>query len=246
MSSLPLPSVVISVGTSPVAVVAPGPCLVVSVQQQQGSAPPAPNFKVLATDGVTVLSVQQGGTNYMFAAPAGTNFRTGQIVGYIKTVSGTVNFSVFADPVVGGQQLPSGAGYVFQTVLTSAQLLALPTPPVQLVPPAPVGFFWAPRRLVLQYRYGSVAYTINNADNDFQLEYSGQSSALISPAATGLVDQTANEVIVQDSADAATVLAQSALAALGLELSLVGTGAALTLGNGTVVATVYCDLVPLQ
>ena len=243
----PVSQATLSVGTSPVAVLAPQDCLAVTVQQQQGSAPPAPNFNILATDGSTVLSSQQGGTNFTFTAPAGTKFRAGTVVGYIETVAGTVNFTVFADPVVGGAELPTGLGNVAFTTITSAQLLAIQTTAIGLVPAPPMGFFLVARKLVLQYKFVATHYTIANADNAFRLQYTGKTVALIGPLVTGLMDQIVDTTISQGPAVAQAAIARTNVEALGLELKLAtGTGPVLTVGDGLLYVTLFYDTVPLQ
>jgi len=150
-------------------------------------------------------------------------------------------------------ELVGGVGHLAVTYkLTSAQLLALPGTIVQLVPApglAPKGLgssiVLIPTRLVLQYLFNTTAYTLGNADNKFQIEYTGKSTALIQAACAGTVDQIVNEYITA-GAIAAGILAQTAVANLGLEVTLVGTAPALTLGDGTVVLTLMYDVVVLQ
>jgi len=127
-------------------------------------------------------------------------------------------------------------------LLTSAQLLALQTTAIQLVgtpltPPHGFGksVLLVPTRMTLQYIFNTTAYTIGNADNAFQIEYTGKSTSLMKTNATGLVDQVVNEVITVEPAVAGQVLAQSNAAGLGLEVKLTGTAPALTLGDGAVV-----------
>lgn len=236
----------LSVSTSAVAVVAPQDCLAVTIQQQQGSAPPAPKFSVYATDGVTVLSTQQPGTNFVFNAAPGTKFSAGQVVGYVSIPTGTVSFTVFADPVVAGQSPPGAGANTVTTVLTSAQLLALQTTAIKVAPAPPMGFFIKPRTMSLQYKFKTGAYTIGNADNAFQLEYAGKSASLIAPAATGLVDQTADTVITQEPSATQAAIARTGVEGLGLELKLAGTTPALTVGAGSVIVTLTYDTVSLQ
>lgn len=243
--SAPKASVDLSVANTAVAVVAPGPCSVVTVQQKQGSDPPSYPFKVLALDGTTVLSTQQGGTNFNFVAPPGMSFFQGQTVGYIKIlVAGPATFTVFADPVFGPAAPITQSS---QVTLTSAQLKALQTTAIQLAPNPGPGRMLVPLRLTLQHKFKTLAYTIGNADNAFQLEYVGQSTALLAPAATGLMDQSADTIITQAPAVALAAIARAVSENLGLELLLVGTTPALTgaTAAGTMVATLYYAIVPL-
>jgi len=137
--------------------------------------------------------------------------------------------------------------------LTSAQLLALNATAIQLAnapgtPPKGFGssIVLLPTFLYLQYIYNSTAYTIGNADNRFQIEYTGKAVNLLSGLATGLVDQAANTVEGTWSPVAGNIIAQANVANLGLEVKLVGTTPALTLGNGTVVLTMEYDAIILQ
>jgi len=127
--------------------------------------------------------------------------------------------------------------------LTSAQLLALQTTAVTLVPSPvtgggistpPTGFLLYPTALTAEYVYNSTAYTIANSDNAFQIEHVGKSTALLSLLVTGLVDQTANTIASNLPTTPGSKIATTNCANLGLEVKLIGTTAALTLGNGTV------------
>jgi hypothetical protein len=137
-------------------------------------------------------------------------------------------------------------------ILTSAQLLNLQNVAVQLVSaPGLVdkGFGSAlalfPTNMVLQYRFGGTAYTVA-ATSAFQIEYSGQTTNLISAAATGLVDQAVNEVVNIGVPAVSGNLAQTVVANLGLEVKLAGTTPSLTLGNGTVALFLQFDIMVLQ
>lgn len=138
--------------------------------------------------------------------------------------------------------------------LTTAQLLALQTTAVQLVA-APVtsggtislppgGFLYVPTTLTADYDFEGTAFTIGNADNAFQIEYTGKSTSLLSMTVTGLVDQVADTVATNFAAATGTKFALTNAANLGLEVKLVGTTPALTLGNGNVylnlLYNVYC------
>jgi len=126
--------------------------------------------------------------------------------------------------------------------LTSAQLLALQTTAVTLVPapvtsniPAPPnGYLFYPTALEAEYVYNTTAYTIGNADNAFQIEYVGKSTALLSMLVTGLVDQTAVTVARNSVTSPGSKIAKANCANLGLEVKLIGTTPALTLGDGKV------------
>lgn len=150
--------------------------------------------------------------------------------------------SVFKHGVVAQGKFIGQVAYI----LSSAQLLALQTTAIQLL--NALGSNWAlyPTSLALQYRYGTTAYTIANSDNRFQIEYTGKSVNLLSSLATGLVDQTANEIVIAKPAVVGAIFAQTNMANLGIELKLAGTTPALTVGDGTVVVTLGYEILVLQ
>lgn len=139
--------------------------------------------------------------------------------------------------------------------LTNAQLLALQTTAVQLVAPPvttggtislpPNGFLYVPSTLTLEYRFATAAFTLGNADNRLQVEYTGQTANLISVLATGLLTLTANAVTTNQGPDTGTITTLATSANLGLEIKLAGTTPALTVGGGTVVVHMLYNLYAL-
>jgi len=143
--------------------------------------------------------------------------------------------------------LPGPAGGLIALQLTSAQLLALQSTAVQLVP-APVigpGYQLYPVSLYAEYVFNSTAYTIGNADNAFQIEYTGKTTSLLSMTVTGLVDQVVSTAAVQQVILAGAKIAKTNCNGLGLEVKLAGTTPALTLGNGVVNLVLGYDIVTL-
>lgn len=130
--------------------------------------------------------------------------------------------------------------------LTSVNLLALPGTILQVVNKPGVGFALVPEEMSLQYKFVTTAYTIANADNAFQIEYTGKTTNLLKFNATGLVDQAASTVATAWPAVAGQDIAQTNEANLGLEVTLVGTTPALTLGDGTLILTVVYRVLVLQ
>src|SRR5882724_2005596 len=130
-----------------------------------------------------------------------------------------------------------------QVTLTAAQLLALQTTAVVIFPSPStvqidgvVNLVLVPKRIYVEYKFVTTAYTLGNADNAFQLEYVGKAVALATVPAAGLVNQVASRIItVGPVAVGNEVL--TACANLGFELKLVGTTPALTLGDGTLVVS---------
>jgi len=126
-----------------------------------------------------------------------------------------------------------------QVTLTSAQLKALQTTAVTIFPSpstvqidGTVNLVLVPKRIYVEGKFGSTAYTLGNADNAFQLEYVGKAVALATVPAAGLVDQTSSRFITVGPVAVGNE-ALTACANLGFELKLVGTTPALTLGDGT-------------
>lgn len=145
------------------------------------------------------------------------------------------------------KSLPGAAGGLVAIQLTSAQLLALQTTAVQLVaaPSIGPGYQLYPVSLYSEYVFNSVAYTIGNADNAFQIEYTGKAVSLLSQTVTGLVDQAASTCCVTQVTLAGAKIAKTNCNGLGLEVKLAGTTPALTLGNGVVNIVLGYDIVTL-
>lgn len=140
-------------------------------------------------------------------------------------------------------------------VLSSAQLLALQTTAVLLVPAPtttalgnltpPAGYAFVPTSLRAEYKFVTTAYTVGNADNALQIEYVGKTTALLSMTVTGLVDQTASTLALNATTTSSAKIALTNCANLGLEIKLAGTTPALTLGDGTVHLSLGYNILPL-
>lgn len=139
--------------------------------------------------------------------------------------------------------------------LTTAQLLALQSIAVQLVAP-PVttglgnlvplgGYLYVPTTLMANYDFEGTAFTIGNADNAFQIEYTGKATSLLSMLVTGLVDQVTDTVATNYAATPGAKFSAANSANLGLEVKLVGTTPALTLGNGNVTLNILYNVFAL-
>jgi hypothetical protein len=139
--------------------------------------------------------------------------------------------------------------------LASADLLALPGTKIQLVPsptaqpPAVPGtsgsnYILIPGRTYFQYQFKTTAYTLGNADNAFQIEYTGKAVALVTQAANGLVTLGSSAGVASAQVNAG-ILTTANSANLGLELTLVGTAPALTLGDGLVYVTMEYSVVTI-
>lgn len=122
-----------------------------------------------------------------------------------------------------------------QVTVTSAQLLALHTTPVALVPAPGAGNVIQFLGALVTYVYGTTAYTINSSTN-LAVQFTDGSGATASStlATTGVIDQTTNQV--RQLSPVATTLTPVANAALVLSLAV----ASPTLGDGTLsVRTLY-------
>jgi hypothetical protein len=133
------------------------------------------------------------------------------------------------------------SGYGFQ--LSSAQLLALNTTAVQVIPAPTLGGGYAlwPLTLYMEMVAGTTAYTLNTSPT-IQLEYTGKAVALILAPLTGLADATASTTKIMAAYPVQTVTSttssyvlaalNTAIANLGIEIKI-ATGS-LTLGNGVI------------
>lgn len=240
----------LAVAQSIVAILAPGPCASVVIQQQATDTQLTP-YQLYLVDGVTKSGpVISGGQQGIINAPLGQSFQTGQIIGYMVSTAttGTFTFTITAgEPLQ--NQLPETIGPNLRQVnvtLTSAQLLALQSTPVQCIPAPPPGYFIDLWGVVLQYKHGSTAYTIGGTSPTFQFEYTGQSTGILNMVPTGLVDQAADTILSNEPAVTLAAFARSVSEALGIEVKLAGTTPSLTLGNGVVIASLTYAVQPLS
>lgn len=142
----------------------------------------------------------------------------------------------------------------WQYTLSSAELKALQTTAVLVVPP-PItaggiliptgGFAFYPVDLSAEYAFVTTAYTIANADNAIQIEYVGKATALLSLLVTGLVDQAASTLAVNNRTSPGAKISRTNAANLGLEVKLIGTTPALTLGDGLLHLKGFYRIIPL-
>ena len=157
--------------------------------------------------------------------------------------------------IVNNQGVQSGqiAGLVAATkqatlAITSAQLLALSTTPLTLIPAPPAGYYIWPTYYTIQYHFGTTAYTSPAHTNDAYFSYG-------SPPATA-----SNEIAVYDWASATTGIIEATqsvtfigICGEGLTPYTIINGApvifsapnALTLGNGNLTIVVDYTIVPL-
>lgn len=130
-----------------------------------------------------------------------------------------------------------------QVPISSANLLALPTAIPLLAAPA-AGTMLLLVSMVLEYIFKTTAYTIAHADNAFEAVYHGDTNSLLSFTATGFVDQAVSMVLGKNYSTMAA-LAKTVVNGVGIDLILAGTAPALTLGDGTLEATLVYQVVAL-
>lgn len=122
--------------------------------------------------------------------------------------------------------------------LTSAQILALFTTPITVVPAPAAGSYLAFEGMLLKYAAGATAYTLTGATN-FEVRFTNASGALVNVvlAVAGVLDQATNQIrLVKSIATNVTPVAAAVL--------VIGIGGAdPTLGNGTVTVEVLYSVI---
>lgn len=120
-----------------------------------------------------------------------------------------------------------------QRTLTAADLLALQTTPITLLPAPGAGKRYAPFALFAYYTFGTLPYTLNGAT--FILVYIGTTPLVYSPL-VGTLDQVTNRI----SAGPIETTPQTAVGATNVPLQVTHNGPAqLTLGDGTLLLVLY-------
>jgi len=147
----------------------------------------------------------------------------------MNEVTNALKVVVTPDGEVNVNALPEDVLQQAERTLTSAEVLALFTTPIEVVAAPGAGKYIELVSAVLAYDYGTTAYTIGSATN-LAFKYTNGAGTTVSgtAAVTGFLDQTADEARVVPAVTAS--FEPTANAALMLTLA----GANVTLGNGTV------------
>ena len=126
-------------------------------------------------------------------------------------------------------------------MLTSAQLLALNTTPITLIPAAGAGNMISIVNATLEYNFVATPYTVPGG-TQLQL-FVNTLEVGTDIAAAGLVDQGANTVASTTAANQTTGTAAATLA--NQPLTITNSIGNFTLGDGTLTVTVYYNIIPV-
>jgi hypothetical protein len=146
----------------------------------------------------------------------------------------------------GGGGGAGGAVQIATVTVSSAELLALATTPIQLIAAPGAGKVIAPFMFAMQYKAGSTPYTLAGGDPELSI-YPAAAGPNLGPVgfnATGLVTAAVDTVAYQADA-ASTNIARTNLDDQPWNLGLGDRGRPLTLGDGTLVVTVYYAILAL-
>lgn len=127
---------------------------------------------------------------------------------------------------------------VSTVTITSAQLLALFTTAIEIVPAPPTGKTLFMKRCIVKYNYGTVVYTVGTATN-LTVNYTDKNGTAVSAtqAVTGMIDQASNQTRVMPALS--TAFTPTASAKLVLSLAVANP----TAGNGTLTVTTVYNIV---
>jgi hypothetical protein len=154
-------------------------------------------------------------------------------------LSGMTSAGIIYNGSLKGNVAISAAPIVSVTILSSAQILALNTMPVIVVPTPGPGLYIAPQSVVAQYNAGGTPYTVTGSDGFLLVGWGGQPSivdatAVVAIPNTNFLSQVTSQVEVTSSATNSSVpLSQTVNQPLVIK-SL----DTLTLGNGTLQITI--------
>lgn len=130
------------------------------------------------------------------------------------------------------------------TIITSAQLLALNATPQTVIPAPDTGYIAVPRYMML-YKPAGTAYVVDAGD-DLVLKYTNGSGAQCSSVVetTGFLDQTTAEsrIVGMPGSTGTTAASYEPVAAAAVVLHLLGTE--VTTGTGGLVCRVFYDILP--
>jgi hypothetical protein len=124
--------------------------------------------------------------------------------------------------------------------ISSAQLLALHSSPVQLLPPPPAGTFINPLRVVVRYNYGGTAYAGTVGVLQLIMGTAAPLNGVLATLNTANIGATASSVEVTGLSTAPVSAAPPPASTFdGQALNIWHTTGNATTGNGTLRVTVY-------
>lgn len=141
----------------------------------------------------------------------------------------------------------SGAVQIATVTVSSAELLALGSAPVQLIAAPGAGKIIAPFMFVLQYKFGTTAYTLAAGDPSLSIypAAAGPNQGPVGFGASGLVTATVNTLVYESDAISNNI-PRTNWENQAWNLGLGDAGRPLTLGDGTLVVTVFYAVVNLE